>query len=79
MTRARFVSLSPGSAREALSGFPDWQRDALVRTIAGVSEAGARPAEWPEVRSKGNGDDFTIGGEDTVAGWLACYQEQVGD
>jgi len=35
------------------------------------------PGEWPEVRSDGNIDDFCVGEQDTVAGWLAYYQDQV--
>jgi hypothetical protein len=105
------MSVSPASEREALTGFLDRQRDALIRKLDGVSDADARkaptasslsllgilkhsalwerrwfqvivdgrsyPGEWPEVQSEGNVDDFIVGDEDTVAGWLAYYQDQV--
>jgi hypothetical protein len=42
MTNAQLVSLAPASEREALTGFLDRQRDALVSKVAGVSDADAR-------------------------------------
>ncbi len=113
MATTRFVSLSPGSEREVLTGFLDRQRDAMIRKLDGVSDTDARrtptasalsllgilkhcalwerrwfqvivagrtfPGEWPEVQSEGNVDDFVVGDEDTVAGWVAVYREQTAE
>jgi uncharacterized damage-inducible protein DinB len=44
MTSPQTASLSPESEREVLTRFLDRQRDALVRTLNGVSDAEARRA-----------------------------------
>ena len=99
--------------REAVCGFLDLQRTALIRKVTGVSDADARraptasslsllglvkhsalwerrwfqiivagrvfPGEWPanEMPAEEVGDgDFQVGEHDTVAHWVAYYQEQ---
>jgi Protein of unknown function (DUF664) len=105
------ITFSTSTEREALCGFLDKQRAALVRKIEEVPEADARkiptasslsllgllkhnalwerrwfqiilagrtfPDEWPAVEITDWDEDFRLGEEDTMEGWLAYYWEQV--
>lgn len=103
------AKFSTSNERDALAGFLDQQRDALVRKIRGVSDADARhaptvsslsllgllkhaavweerwfqgivagrplPDGYPERKSSIPGDDFLVDDRDTVAQWVARYEE----
>ena len=103
------AEFSPSNERDALAGFLDKQRDALVRKVRGVSDADARkaptasslsllgllkhsavwekrwfqgvvagchlPDGWPERKSPIPDEDFLVDDGDTVAQWVARYEE----
>jgi hypothetical protein len=100
------VDFSTSSERQALCGFLDQQRDALMRKVQGVSDVDARKAptasslsllgllkhsalwerrwfqiiaagrRFPGDEFEGLADDFVVGDDDTVAGWLARYADE---
>lgn len=106
------VEFSPANERDALTGFLDKQRDALIRKVRGVNDFDARrapttsslsllgllkhltvweqrwfqgvvagrplPDGWPESRSQTPDLDFLVDEADTVAHWIAHYEDAVG-
>jgi hypothetical protein len=65
MTTPQFATTSE---REALCGFLDLQRAALIRKVDGISDADARRA--PTASS------LSLLGRDTVEHWVASFSEQ---
>jgi len=108
------MTISTGTEREALCGFLDRQRAALLRKIEDLTDEDARrvptassmsllgllkhsafwerrwfqiimagrrfPGEWPEdglSEEEMDAEDFRVDERDTVARWVAFYNEQV--
>jgi hypothetical protein len=104
-------TFSTATERDALCGFLDQARDALIRKVDGLSDRDARaaatvsslsllsllkhsavwerrwfqvifagrsfPDEWPIVADEGRDATFALNDDDTVAGVVAYYLEQI--